>query len=130
MRSNIIPFNNYVLDCRSISIKIILVISNISLIKMIRNNELKLVTLLFVVAFLTTWIMPLGVIFAEEEEESLLHELTGEEEIISGEGKIEVLGITEEQVPILGNRFLIVILTLIVAAVGGLILSFVIKART
>ena len=97
---------------------------------MIRSNELKLVTLLFVVAFLTTWIMPIGVIFAEEDRESLLQELTGEEEITSGEGKIEVLGITEEQAPILGNRFLVVMVVLIVAAVGGLILSFAIKART
>ena len=97
---------------------------------MIRSNELKLITVFFIVAFLTAWIMPLGVIFADEDEESLLMELTGEEKITSEEGTIEVLGITEEQAPILGNRFLIVILTLIVAAVGGLVLSFVIKART
>ncbi len=97
---------------------------------MIRSNELKLVTLLFIVAFLTAWIMPLGVIFAEENEESFLRELAGEGEITSEEGTIEVLGITEEQAPILGNRFLVVILALIVAAVGGLVLSFVIKART
>ena len=97
---------------------------------MIRSNELKLITVLFIAAFLTAWIMPLGVIFAEEDEESLLMELTGEDKITSEEGTIEVLGITEEQAPILGNRFLIVILTLIVAAVGGLVLSFVIKART
>ena len=97
---------------------------------MIRSNELKLVTLLFIVAFLTTWIMPLGVIFAQDEEEELLKEITGEEGVASEEGKIEVLGITEEQAPILGNRFLIVVLALIVAAVGGLVLSFVIKART
>ena len=118
------------LDCQNISIKIILVISNRSLIKMIRSNELKLVTLLFIVAFLTTWIMPIGVIFAEEEEEIILKELTGEEEVTSEEGKIEVLGITEEQAPILGNRLLVVMLALILAAVGGLVLSFVIKART
>jgi len=97
---------------------------------MIRSNELKLITVLFIAAFLTAWIMPLGVIFAEEDEESLLMELTGEEKITAEEGTIEVLGITEEQAPILGNRFLIVILALIVAAVGGLVLSFVIKART
>jgi len=97
---------------------------------MIRSNELKLITVLFIAAFLTAWIMPLGVIFAEEDEESLLMELTGEEKITSEEGTIEVLGITEEQAPLLGNRFLIVILALIVAAVGGLVLSFVIKART
>jgi len=97
---------------------------------MIRSHELKLVTALFVVAFLTTWIMPLGVIFADEDKESLLQELTGEEEVTSEEGTIEVLGITEEQAPILGNRFLLVMVALVVAAVGGLILSFVIKART
>jgi hypothetical protein len=97
---------------------------------MIRSNELKLVILLFVVAFLTTWIVPLGVIFAQDEEAELLKEITGEEEVTSEEGKIEVLGITEEQAPILGNRFMIVVLALIAAAVGGLVLSFVIKART
>ena len=96
---------------------------------MIRSNELKLVILLFVVAFLTTWIMPLGVIFAEDEEEDLLREIIGEEEVTSEEGKIEVLGMTEEQAPFLGNRFSVVILALILAAVGGLVLSFVIKAR-
>jgi len=53
----------------------------------------------------------------------------GEKEVTTEEGKIEVLGITEEQAPLLGNRFLIVILALIAAAVGGLVLSFVIKAR-
>ena len=97
---------------------------------MIRSHELKLVTVLFIAAFLTTWIMPLGVIFADEDKESLLQELTGEEEVTSEEGTIEVLGITEEQAPILGNRFLLVMVALVVAAVGGLILSFVIKART
>ncbi|MES0342353.1 MAG: hypothetical protein ABUK08_08575 [Candidatus Humimicrobiaceae bacterium] len=66
---------------------------------------------------------------SEEQQETLLEELTGEKEVTTEEGKIEVLGITEEQAPLLGNRFLIVILALIVAAVGGLILSFVIKAR-
>ena len=96
---------------------------------MIRSNELKLVTLLFIVAFLTTWIMPLGVIFAQDEEEELLDEIIGKEEVTTEEGTIEVLGLTEEQAPILGNRFLIVILAIIVAAVGGLVLSFVIKAR-
>jgi len=96
---------------------------------MIRSSELKLVTLLFIVAFLTTWIMPLGVIFAQDEEEELLDEITGKEEVTTEEGTIEVLGLTEEQAPILGNRFLIVILAIIVAAVGGLVLSFVIKAR-
>ncbi len=98
---------------------------------MIRSSELKFVILLFVVAFLTIWIMPLGVIFAQDEEGDLLRELDVEEDITSGgEGKIEVLGLTEEQAPILGNRLMLVVAVLIVAAVGGLILSFVIKART
>jgi len=97
---------------------------------MIRSSELKFVILLFVVAFLTIWIMPLGVIFAQDEEGDLLRELNLEEDITSGgEGKIEVLGLTEEQAPILGNRLTLVVAVLIVAAVGGLILSFVIKAR-
>jgi len=97
---------------------------------MIRSSELKFVILLFVVAFLTIWIMPLGVIFAQDEEGDLLRELNVEEDITSGgEGKIEVLGLTEEQAPILGNRLTLVVAVLIVAAVGGLILSFVIKAR-
>jgi hypothetical protein len=97
---------------------------------MIRSSELKFVILLFVVAFLTIWIMPLGVIFAQDEEGDLLRELNLEEDITSGgEGKIEVLGLTEEQAPILGNRLMLVVAVLIVAAVGGLILSFAIKAR-
>ena len=97
---------------------------------MIRSSELKFVILLFVVAFLTIWIMPLGVIFAQDEEADLLRELNLEEDITSGgEGKIEVLGLTEEQAPILGNRLVLVVAVLIVAAVGGLILSFIIKAR-
>ncbi len=97
---------------------------------MIRSSELKFVILLFVVAFLTIWIMPLGVIFAQDEEGDLLRELNLEEDITSGgEGRIEVLGLTEEQAPILGNRLMLVVAVLIVAAVGGLILSFAIKAR-
>jgi len=97
---------------------------------MIRSSELKFVILLFVVAFLTIWIMPLGVIFAQDEEGDLLRELNVEEDFTSGgEGRIEVLGLTEEQAPVLGNRLTLVVTVLIVAAVGGLILSFVIKAR-
>lgn len=97
---------------------------------MIRSNELKFITVLFIAAFLITWLVPLGVIFAQEDEEILLKELTGEEEVNVEAGKIEVLGITEEQMPLLGNKFLIVVVALIVAAVGGLVLSFVIKGRT
>jgi len=97
---------------------------------MIRSNELKFITVLFIAAFLITWLVPLGVIFAQEEEEILLEELKGEEEVNAEVGKIEVLGITEEQIPLLGNKFLIVVVALIVAAVGGLVLSFVIKGRT
>jgi len=97
---------------------------------MIRSNELKFITVLFIAAFLITWLVPLGVIFAQEDEEILLKELTGEEKVTAEVGKIEVLGITEEQIPLLGNKFLVVVVALIVAAVGGLVLSFVIKGRT
>ncbi len=97
---------------------------------MIRSNELKFITVLFIAAFLITWLVPLGVIFAQEDEEILLKELTGEEEVTAEAGKIEVLGITEEQIPLLGNKFLVVVVALIVAAVGGLVLSFVIRGRT
>jgi hypothetical protein len=97
---------------------------------MIRSNELKFITVLFIAAFLITWLVPLGVIFAQEDEEILLKELTGEEEVTAEVGKIEVLGITEEQIPLLGNKFLVVVVALIVAAVGGLVLSFVIRGRT
>lgn len=97
---------------------------------MIRSNELKFITVLFIAAFLIAWLVPPGVIFAQEDEEILLKELTGEEEVTAEVGKIEVLGISEEQVPLLGNKFLIVVVALIVAAVGGLVLSFVIRGRT
>jgi len=97
---------------------------------MIRSNELKFITVLFIAAFLITWLVPLGVIFAQEDEEILLKELTGKEEVTAEVGKIEVLGITEEQIPLLGNKFLIVVVALIVAAVGGIVLSFVIRGRT
>ncbi len=122
--------SNFDLDYQDRSIKIILEISNISLIKMIRSNELKFITVLFIAAFLITWLVPLSVIFAQEDEEILLKELTGEEEVTAEVGKIEVLGITEEQMPLLGNKFLVVVVALIVAAVGGLVLSFVIRGRT
>ncbi len=97
---------------------------------MIRSNELKFITVLFIAAFLITWLVPLGVIFAQEDEKILLEELTGGEEVTVEVGKIEVLGITEEQLPLLGNKFLVVVVALIVAAVGGLVLSFVIRGRT
>ncbi len=97
---------------------------------MIRSNELKFIVVLFTAAFLITWLVPLGVIFAQEDEEILLKELTGEEEVTAEVGKIEVLGISEEQLPLFGNKFLIVVVALIVAAVGGLVLSFVIRGRT
>ena len=96
---------------------------------MAKSNELKFISLLFIAAFLVAWLVPIGVVFAQEDEETLLEELTGEEGTSSEEGKIEVLGITEEQAPLLGDKFLIVILALIAAAVGGLVLSFVIRAR-
>ena len=97
---------------------------------MIRSNELKFITVLFIAAFLITWLVPLGVIFAQEDEDILLKELTGEEEVTAEVGKIEVLGLSDEQLPLLGNKFLVVVVALIVAAVGGLVLSFVIRGRT
>ena len=99
--------------------------------RLLKNNEIRLLMILFVSAFLVTWFLPLGIVFAEEgEEEILLKELTGDEGSSEEEGNIEVLGFSEEQVPILNNRFLIVIIVLIVAAVGGLVLSFAIRGRT
>ena len=75
--------------------------------------------------------LPVGMLFAQDsEEEELMEELTGEEASESGEGSIEVLGFTEEDSALLNNKFLIAIIALIVAAVGGLFLSFVIRGRT
>ena len=59
--------------------------------------------------------------------EEIMEELAGEE---SEEGSIEVLGFTEENSQIFDNKFLIVVIALVVAAVGGLFLSFVIRGRT
>ncbi len=83
---------------------------------------------LFISAMLITWMIPIGLLFAQDsEEEELMEELTGEE---SEEGSIEVLGFTEENSQIFDNKFLIVVIALVVAAVGGLFLSFVIRGRT
>jgi len=83
---------------------------------------------LFISAMLITWMIPIGLLFAQDsEEEELIKELTGEE---SEEGSIEVLGFTEENSQIFDNKFLIVVIALVVAAVGGLFLSFVIRGRT
>ena len=93
------------------------------------NSDIRLVMILLVSALLVTWILPLGMLFAQDdEEEELLEELTGEE--VEEEGSVEVLGFTEEDSPILNNKFLIAVIALIVAAIGGLFLSFVIKGRT
>jgi hypothetical protein len=94
------------------------------------NSDIRLVIILLTSAMLVTWILPLGMLFAQDsEEEELLEELTGEE-ANEEEGNIEVLGFTEEDSPILDNKYLIVIIALVVAAIGGLFLSFVIRGRT
>jgi len=96
---------------------------------MTRSNKLKFITLLFIATFIILWLIPPGAVSAQEDEEAFLEELTGEKGVTAEEGKIEVLGISEEQLPFLGDRFLLVVVVLVLAAVGGLVLSFVIKAR-
>jgi hypothetical protein len=92
------------------------------------NNDLRLFILLFTAVLLVTWMVPAGAVFAQgEEEEELLEEITGEE---AEDGSIEVLGFTEEDAGILDNRLLITVIALVVAAVGGLFLSFAIRGRT
>ena len=94
------------------------------------NNDLRLLAILLTSAILVTWMLPIGLLFAQDsQEDELMEELTGEE-TITEEGSVEVLGFTEEDSPILNNRFLITIIALVVAAVGGLFLSFVIRGRT
>ena len=96
--------------------------------KVFGNNYLNLFMVLFISAMLVTWMLPIGILLAQgEEEEELMEELTGEE---SEEGSIEVLGFTDENSQVFDNKFLIVVVALVVAAVGGLFLSFVIKGRT
>jgi len=96
--------------------------------KVFGNSYIKLFMTLFISAMLITWMIPIGLLFAQDsEEEELMEELTGEE---SEEGSIEVLGFTEENSQIFDNKFLIVVIALVVAAVGGLFLSFVIRGRT
>ena len=95
------------------------------------KSDIRLIMILLASAMLVTWILPLGMLFAQDgEEEELYEELTGEEVNQEEEGSIEVLGFTEEDSPFLNNKFLIVVIALIVAAVGGLFLSFVIRGRT
>ncbi len=95
------------------------------------NNDTKIILVIFVAVLLITWIVPVGVLFAENaEEEILLEELNVESNSAEGEEGIEVLGFTEEDTPILSNKFLIAVIAMIVAAVGGLFLSFAIKGRT
>ena len=94
------------------------------------KNDLRLLAILLTSAILVTWMLPIGLLFAQDsQEDELMEELTGEE-TITEEGSVEVLGFTEEDSPILNNRFLITIIALVVAAVGGLFLSFVIRGRT
>lgn len=99
--------------------------------RIFNNSDIKTMLAIFTAVLLITWLLPLGVLFADkDEEEILLEELTGESESAEEEGSIEVLGFTEKDVPILGDKFLIMVIVIIVAAVGGLLLSFVIKGRT
>lgn len=92
------------------------------------NTDLRSFILLFTAAFLIAWMIPIGALFAQgEEEEEMLEEITGEE---TEEGTVEVLGFTEEDSGILDNRLLITVIALVAAAVGGLFLSFVIRGRT
>jgi hypothetical protein len=96
--------------------------------KVFGNSNLNLFMVLFVSAILIAWMLPIGLLFAQDgEEEELIEELAGEE---SEEGTIEVLGFTEENSQVFDNKFLIVVIALVVAAVGGLFLSFVIRGRT
>ena len=97
--------------------------------KVFGNSDLRLLIILLASAMLVTWMLPIGMLFAQDDEEELLEELTGEESV-SEEGSIEVLGFTEEDSPVLNNKFLIAVIALVVAAVGGLFLSFVIRGRT
>ncbi len=99
--------------------------------RIFNNSDIKAISVIFTVVLLITWLLPMGVLFADKnEEEILLEELTGESESAEGEESIEVLGFTEEDAPVLGNKFLIMVIVIIVAAVGGLLLSFVIRGRT
>ena len=99
--------------------------------RIFNNSDIKTILVIFTTVLLITWLLPIGVLFADkDEEEILLEELTGEGESTEEEGSIEVLGFTEEDAPILGNKFLIMVIVIIVAAVGGVFLSFVIKGRT
>lgn len=94
------------------------------------NSDMRLVIILLATAFLVTWMLPIGLLFAQgDEEEELLEELTGEE-ATEEEGSIEVLGFTDENAFVMNNRFLITIIVLVVAALGGLFLSFAIRGRT
>jgi len=97
--------------------------------RVFKNSDMRIVMVVITAILLITWMLPLGVLFADKDEEKiLLEELTGES--AGEEGSIEVLGFTEESLPILGNKSLIVVVAIVAAAVGGLFLSFVIKLRT
>jgi hypothetical protein len=97
---------------------------------MLRKNGIKVLLAVFVTILLITWITPPAVLLADDsEEEEILKELSGEEET-SGEGSVEVLGFTDEEVSLLGDKSLLTVIIIIVAAVGGLFLSFVVRSRT
>jgi len=96
-----------------------------------KNSGIRIILVMFAAVLLIAWMVPLGVLFAEDaEEEILLKELNINSDNAEGEDGIEVLGFTEEDVPILSNKFLIAVVAIVVAAVGGLFLSFVIRGRT
>ena len=97
-----------------------------------KNSGIRIILITSVAVLLIAWMIPVGVLFAEDdsEEEILLKELNIDSDNAEGEEGIEVLGFTEEDVPILSNKFLIAVVAIVVAAVGGLFLSFVIKGRT
>ncbi|MCD4670699.1 MAG: hypothetical protein K8S14_09665 [Actinomycetia bacterium] len=98
--------------------------------RVFKNSDIKTVLIMITAILLITWMLPLGVLFADKDEEKiLLEELTGESASAGEEGSIEVLGFTEENMPILGNKSLITVFAIVAAAVGGLFLSFVIKLR-
>jgi len=97
-----------------------------------KNSGMRIILITSAAVLLIVWMIPAGVLFAEDdaEEEILLEELNIDSDNAEGEEGIEVLGFTEEDVPILSNKVLIAVVAIVAAAVGGLFLSFVIRGRT
>lgn len=98
--------------------------------KLFGSSDIRLIVVLLSSVLLITWILPFGMLFAQESEEELMEELTGEEAGTEEEGSVEVLGFTEEDSSMFNSKVLIAVVALVVAAVGGLFLSFVIRGRT